>query len=330
MSVHGYTDDEYENFVHYGNDNVTLISKLDVSHPLNLQLNDSVALTVIFVKLKGTENYQVWSCAMLLPLEGKNKTGFIDGTCKRSNVDEVCTCHAADDFKEHHQLIKLMQFLMGLDDSYIQIRSSILSKETLPDVRSAYATNSSEKSHRVASGSSSGPFKRSQTSAFSDNDNSINEKGVHVNMAGANQHMTYTDKFLVNVIDVSYLEIMVSYPNETKTFITKIRNMPLTESLTLYDVLVILRYCVSLMSVHKVARDSKLIVALVEMNCYALDQDLRAGKVLGTAKQIGGLLGHPIDQIPPVLVGSWDEYLFLTALYLDNDKYMVGLWVFPL
>ncbi|GJX98500.1 ribonuclease H-like domain-containing protein [Tanacetum coccineum] len=169
MSVHGYTDDEYENFVHYGNDNVTLISKLDVSHPLKLQLNDSVTLTVIFVKLKGTKNYQVWSCAMLLPLEGKNKTGFIDGTCKRSNVDEVCTCHAADDFKEHHQLIKLMQFLMGLDDSYIQIRSSILPKETFPDVRSAYATNSNEKSHRVASGSSSGPFKRSQTSAFSDN-----------------------------------------------------------------------------------------------------------------------------------------------------------------
>ncbi|GJZ70166.1 ribonuclease H-like domain-containing protein [Tanacetum coccineum] len=243
MSMHVYTNDEYENFVHSGNDSGTLISKLDVSHPLNLQLNDSVALTIVFVKLKRTENYQVWSCAMLLPLEGKNKTGFINGTCKRSNVDEV----------------------------------SILLKETLPDVKSAYATNSGEESHRVSSGSSFGPSERSQTSAFSDNDNSINKKGVHVNMAGANQHMTYTDKFLVNVIDVSYLEIMVSHPNETKTFITEIGNMPLTESLTLYDVLVILRYYVSLMSVHKVARDSKLILALVEMNCYVVDQDLRAG-----------------------------------------------------
>nr|GEU82646.1 ribonuclease H-like domain-containing protein [Tanacetum cinerariifolium] len=67
---------------------VTLISKLDVSNPLHLHPNDFAALTVIYVKLKGTENYQVWSYAMLLALEGKNKTGFIDGSCKRSNNDE--------------------------------------------------------------------------------------------------------------------------------------------------------------------------------------------------------------------------------------------------
>nr|GEU36819.1 ribonuclease H-like domain-containing protein [Tanacetum cinerariifolium] len=54
-------------------------------------------------------------------------------------------------FKKHNELMKLIQFLMGLDDSYMQIRSSILSREVLPDVRSAYATISNEKSHRVAS-----------------------------------------------------------------------------------------------------------------------------------------------------------------------------------
>ncbi|GJS98335.1 putative reverse transcriptase domain-containing protein [Tanacetum coccineum] len=72
-SLHGYSDDGSDV------DNVTLISKLDVSHPLHLHPNDSVALTVVSVKLKGTDNYQVWSCAMLLALEGKNKTRFIDG-----------------------------------------------------------------------------------------------------------------------------------------------------------------------------------------------------------------------------------------------------------
>ncbi|GJY36570.1 ribonuclease H-like domain-containing protein, partial [Tanacetum coccineum] len=70
-------------------DNVTLISKLDISNPLHLHPNDSATLTVVSVKLKGIENYQVWSCAMLLALEGKNKTGFIDGSCRRSNTDEV-------------------------------------------------------------------------------------------------------------------------------------------------------------------------------------------------------------------------------------------------
>ncbi|GKB28398.1 ribonuclease H-like domain-containing protein [Tanacetum coccineum] len=60
-----------------------------MSSPLHLHPNDSATLTVVSIKLKGTENYQVWSCAMLLALEGKNKTGFIDGTCRRSNTDEI-------------------------------------------------------------------------------------------------------------------------------------------------------------------------------------------------------------------------------------------------
>ncbi|GKE46548.1 ribonuclease H-like domain-containing protein, partial [Tanacetum coccineum] len=98
-------------------------------------------------KLKGTENYQVWSYAMLLALEGKNKIGFIYGSCKRSKDDEV----------------------LGLDDSYMQIRSFILSRETLHDVRSAYATIFSEESHRVAVGSIVGSSQRNQASAFVSN-----------------------------------------------------------------------------------------------------------------------------------------------------------------
>nr|GEZ01408.1 ribonuclease H-like domain-containing protein [Tanacetum cinerariifolium] len=131
------------------------ISKLNISDPLHLHPNDLTALTVVSIKLKGTKNYQVWSCAMLLALERKNKIGFIDGYCKRSNTDEVLSkqwdrvnaivfgwiLNSISEelflgFKKHNQLLKLMQSFMGLDDSYMQIRSSILSRETLPDVRS--------------------------------------------------------------------------------------------------------------------------------------------------------------------------------------------------
>ncbi|GKB02655.1 ribonuclease H-like domain-containing protein [Tanacetum coccineum] len=84
-SVNSDHDDEYVQ----DPDPVTRISKLDISDPLHLHPNDTIALTVVSIKLKGTKNYQVWSCAMLLALEGKNKIGFIDGTCKRSNTDEV-------------------------------------------------------------------------------------------------------------------------------------------------------------------------------------------------------------------------------------------------
>ncbi|GJS09367.1 ribonuclease H-like domain-containing protein [Tanacetum coccineum] len=62
-----------------------------------------------------------------------------------------------------------LTFLMGLDDSYMQIKSSILSREVLPDVRSTYATISSEESHRVASGSIVGSSQRNQAYAFVSN-----------------------------------------------------------------------------------------------------------------------------------------------------------------
>ncbi|GKC87133.1 ribonuclease H-like domain-containing protein [Tanacetum coccineum] len=115
------------------NHDVTRISKLDISDPVHLHPNDTTALTVVSIKLKGTKNYQVWSYAMLLALEGKNKIGFIDVLVK--------------------DLIQ-MRFLVNSEIG------SILSRETLPDVRSFYATISSEASHRVAVGSIAGSSQR--------------------------------------------------------------------------------------------------------------------------------------------------------------------------
>ncbi|GJX36986.1 ribonuclease H-like domain-containing protein [Tanacetum coccineum] len=86
-SEHNYPlNSDHDDDIH---DSVTRISKLDISDPLHLHLNDITALTVVSIKLKGTKNYQVWSYAMLLALEEKKKIDFIDGSCKRSNTDEV-------------------------------------------------------------------------------------------------------------------------------------------------------------------------------------------------------------------------------------------------
>ncbi|GKB72446.1 ribonuclease H-like domain-containing protein [Tanacetum coccineum] len=464
MSLHGFTDDEYE-----ADDNQpTLISKLDLSSPLHLHPNDSATLTVVFVKLKGTKDYQVWSCAMLLALEGKNKTGFIDGSCRRSNTHEVlgrqwdrvndvvlglilnsiseelflgqffskrakhvwdelketydkvdgyvtfnlhhkinslsqngssiadyyhrlnamwkqfdalvqlprCTCHAADDFKKHNQLMKLM---------------------------SVYVIISREESHRVVSSSGVGASQRSQSSIFisnvgnradfgkrNDNNNSSNQgvqnfnrrfvnnnnsvgsssnsfsddqisklitlikenslnstgKGVQANMAGTNQHLTYIDKDLINVIDISYLGITVSHPNGTEACITKVGNMVLNKTLTLYDVLVVPEYYVSLMSVHKLARDNNLIVAFDESKCFVLPQDLRDLKVLRTGSQIDGLyyfdkgihvvcsltkgvwhsrLGHPSEHVLKVyMLKSKDEVFECILVFYNLLKNQFG------
>ncbi|GJZ00347.1 hypothetical protein Tco_0517776 [Tanacetum coccineum] len=351
-------------------------------------------------------------------IKGKNKIGFIDGSCKRSNTDEVlgkqwdrkqydamielpkCVCNASEGFKKHNQLLKLMQFLMGLDDSYMKIRSSILSRETLPDVRSAYATIFSEESHRVAIGSIADSSQRNQVSAFVSNvpnsqnfqrsnqnfsvgpsrtnnlnnnrqgggsglnnnrqgggsglvcenygfnghnidrcfkiigypanfekkksgqnfkkqsvsnNNSVGKssltgftdeqmatlislikdnkvgKTMQANMARANQHMTYTDKEVDNVLDISHLKIKVGHPNGTEPYISKIGNLRLSNGLTLYDVMVIPEYCVTLSSVHKLVKENKVIVSFDENRCYFLNQDLNLKNVLGIGEQCEGL-----------------------------------------
>ncbi|GJY60904.1 hypothetical protein Tco_0461561 [Tanacetum coccineum] len=50
---------------------------------------------------------------------------------------------------------------------------------------------------------------------------------------------------------------MAGHPNGTQALITKIGDLKINNDITLYDVLVVLEYTVSLLSVHKVARDNK-------------------------------------------------------------------------
>ncbi|GKB15596.1 ribonuclease H-like domain-containing protein [Tanacetum coccineum] len=418
VSLHGYSYGEYDDGSDV--DNVTLISKLDVSHPLHLHPNDSVALTVVSVKLKGTENYQVWSCVMLLALEGKNKTRFIDGSCRRSNTDEVlgrqwdrvdalvlgwilnsisdelflgqifskrakhvwyelketydkvdgsvtfslhhkihtlsqngssiadyyhklnalwkqfdalielprCTCHAADDFKKHNQLMKLMQFLMGLDDTYMQIRSSILSRETLPDVRSAYAIISSEESHRIATGSVSGTSQRSQTSVFNvnasnrgnfqrsqtstsfsrpSNNNRPNDNGNR-RTAGGSTLVCENCGFNGHTIDRCFK--IIGYPPDFgkkkagQNFKGKnVSNNDVGSSSS------------SGFSDEQLSTLISLIkkIQLMEKVCRPIWQDLKAGKVLGTGRQFGGL--YYFD-------GNQDQVLNVLRpnLLFENDK----------
>ncbi|KAK9063310.1 hypothetical protein SSX86_017180 [Deinandra increscens subsp. villosa] len=218
----------------------TLVSKLDASDPLYLHASDSSHLTIISIKLKGTENYTLWANAMKLALQVKNKYGFIDGTCVKSDDDEVlkkqwdrcnsivltwilnsvsdelylghvysnlasevwtelkdtydkidgsvvfdlyqkingftqsglsvteyyhkinmmwkqldqilqiptCTCDASKKFNDFSHLIKLMQFLMGLDSSYQSVRTNLLIQSELPSVKEAFSVLSREESHR--------------------------------------------------------------------------------------------------------------------------------------------------------------------------------------
>ncbi|XP_071694794.1 uncharacterized protein [Rutidosis leptorrhynchoides] len=85
-----------------------------------------------------------------------------------------CVCTANADFVKHNSVMKLMQFLMGLDEVYQPIRSNLLMTNPLPNVKTAFAVISREESHRNFSGHTVG--QKSQSSAFvAKTPNNVNE-----------------------------------------------------------------------------------------------------------------------------------------------------------
>ncbi|GKD44808.1 ribonuclease H-like domain-containing protein, partial [Tanacetum coccineum] len=105
-----------------------------------------------------------------------------------------------DDVSKHYQLMRLMQLLLGLNDVYQPIRSSLLSRETLPDVKKAFAIISREESHRGIA-SSSGFVPKPQISNFvsrtnlSNNNNNGNKRfdNKRGNNSGNNTFNTNTN-----------------------------------------------------------------------------------------------------------------------------------------
>nr|GEY43539.1 ribonuclease H-like domain-containing protein [Tanacetum cinerariifolium] len=59
-----------------------------------------------------------------------------------------CICENSKKLKNHNQLLKLMQFLIGLDEVYASIRSITFTTDPIPDVKGAFATLSRDESHR--------------------------------------------------------------------------------------------------------------------------------------------------------------------------------------
>nr|XP_043624691.1 uncharacterized protein LOC122596185 [Erigeron canadensis] len=171
--------------------------------------------------------------------------------------------------------------LIRLDDIYANVRSMILTTEPLPNVKTAFALISREESHRDS---------------------------------GANQHMTGSQKNMFNLVDISDLNLTVSHPNGTKAKITKIGNLRLSSNIVLFDVLVIPGYCVSLLSVHKLARvdlisKKTLWTGSCNGGLYVFD-NMHVGNSFMSCNSFvccisqslwHSRLGHPADQVLYVL-----------------------------
>ncbi|KAJ0843118.1 putative transcription factor interactor and regulator CCHC(Zn) family [Helianthus annuus] len=94
-----------------------------------------------------------------------------------------CTCHASTKFNKFNQLIKLMQFLMGLDDVYQPVRTNLLTRDPLPTVKTAFSIISREESHRDSNSSSKVPNVgfAAKSNQFNDNKKRFN-KGPNPNL----------------------------------------------------------------------------------------------------------------------------------------------------
>ncbi|GJX16570.1 putative RNA-directed DNA polymerase [Tanacetum coccineum] len=187
----------------------------------------------------------------------------------------TCTCDAAKELEKHNQLIKLMQFLLGLDDSYLAIKSNILSRETLPLVKQAFAIISGEESHRnatfhvttkpTATNFNAKPSVSNNAFASADvlaknsgTDNKTSNSPVSLTSDQLSRLMNLLNDSGVSSANSSMGGLTVGHPNGTQALITKIGDLKINNDITLYDVLVVPEYTVSLLSVHKLARDSKL------------------------------------------------------------------------
>ncbi|GJY56808.1 hypothetical protein Tco_0455923, partial [Tanacetum coccineum] len=244
-----------------------------------------------------------------------------------------CSCDASKELGLHQELIKLMQFLMGLDDCYQPVRSSLLTRELLPKVKDAYIVVSREESHRGvydSSGVTESKLNATSFAAKSFNSNNSNNNNNNNNRRGYNNSNNNTrGNFPSNrgpnpnlnckhygkighTIDRCFelvgfpngfkrssnsntvkqgfnanadLKITVRHLNGTLTTISHVGNLKLTNNVVLYDVLVVPGYCVSLLSVNKLIRDSRMFFGFDE-NVYS---GLEKRKSLETGSESGGL-----------------------------------------
>ncbi|GJT20335.1 hypothetical protein Tco_0890272 [Tanacetum coccineum] len=128
------SDDGFVN--EFVDDQVTLISRLDMSGPLHLHPNDSTALTIVSIKLKGTGNYQVWSCVIWKEL--KETYDKVDGsitfglhhkihTLKQNGSSVADYYHKLNAlWKQFYAMIELPKFLFSLEKFYLMLEVLML------------------------------------------------------------------------------------------------------------------------------------------------------------------------------------------------------------
>ncbi|GJX75718.1 hypothetical protein Tco_0322529 [Tanacetum coccineum] len=187
------------------------------------------------------------------------------------------------------------------------VRSSLLTRDPLLEVKDAYTTVSREESHSGIPEFSNVVDSKLNATSFA---------GWIID-SGVNQHFIVSTVGMFDVIDISSLNIIVGHPNGTLATkaakiaipsgsflslqdrdpllatISHVGNLKLTNNVVLYDVLVVYGYCASFLYVNKLIKDSKMFVGFDEDTCYI--HDLKREFVLGTDSESGSLYLFNMD-----------------------------------
>ncbi|GJT65932.1 hypothetical protein Tco_1017412 [Tanacetum coccineum] len=197
-----------------------------------------------------------------------------------------------------------------LKDTYDRVDGSIVFnllqkinwEYILPEVNDAFYIVAKEESHKgIPPTSMKNDKPRASALFFRTNDNRKNNNDFYANLningvnyhfrwiidSDANQHITNSSKDMFDLVIISELKLIVGHPNETLAKITHVVNLKLNNDVVLFDVLVVLDYCFSLLSIHKLIKDIKLGVGFDETKCYI--QDFKRKKVLGIGSEFSGL-----------------------------------------
>ncbi|GJV10198.1 putative transcription factor interactor and regulator CCHC(Zn) family protein [Tanacetum coccineum] len=265
-------------------------SKLIYGDELYLHPNDSSITNFVNIKLKETGNYNVWSCAMTLALSTKKKIGFINRKCKKpidkslANQWDLCNSiflswilgsisqdlylgqcfstspkevwdelqetydkvNGSETFNLHHQINSLKQNETHVSDYYHTLNDLWRQFDAITKlpayVKIAFSLISREESHR---GSSSG------------------SAGTKVSVFAAKKVPTSPSTQLTPEQIQQLLNLLNSKPAKNVQ-----ANMA--------------EYTVNLLSVHKLARDSKLFIGFDEYNCYIQDLNLKKTTRIGS------------------------------------------------
>nr|GEW08474.1 ribonuclease H-like domain-containing protein [Tanacetum cinerariifolium] len=229
----------------------------------------------------------LWHSRMAPPLPSSYQTPLFIYHCERSYNRNYSSSHN----KVEHTIDRCFD-IIGYPPVYVKN----------PDPRTFNANFVSSSNEKGASLS----FTNGQMMKLMNLINESPSGSVQDNMAGwiidsgANQHMTVLTSNMFGIIDVTNSNLTVGHPNRTLAKIQYARNLKLYENIVIYKVLLVPEYYVSLLSVNKLNKDTRMFVGFTETKCFI--QDLHQNKIVGTGGENGGL--YIFDYVSPISFNS--------------------------